>query len=69
MAYTQTDLDTVDRAIATGEMLIRLGDMEIRYRSIDELKAAREVIKSALASQQTTARAYPRYQTADFSDG
>lgn len=52
MAYTQSDLDTIDSAIATGELEIEIhgpnGLRKIRYRSIGELKAAREHIASLL---------------------
>jgi hypothetical protein len=68
MAFTQTDLDAVNKAIAAGELSIGLGDMRITYRSLDELIQARAIIEADLASQQATARAYPRHQAASFCD-
>lgn len=53
MAYTQSDLDAVDKAIAQGERVVRYsspsGDRTVEYRSINELKAARDLIKAELA--------------------
>lgn len=68
MAFTQADLDKVNKAIATGEEAIGLGDMRITYRGMDDLLRAKAVIEADLAGQQTAARAYPRHQLADFSD-
>lgn len=52
MAYTQSDLDNIDTAIATGELEVEIhgpnGLRKVRYRSIGELKAAREHIASLL---------------------
>jgi hypothetical protein len=52
MAYTPTDLDNIDTAIATGELEVEIhgpnGLRKVRYRSIGELKAAREHIASLL---------------------
>jgi hypothetical protein len=68
MAFTQADLDAVNKAIAAGELSIGLGDMRITYRSMDELLKSKAAIEADLASQQTTARTYPRFQTASFCD-
>jgi hypothetical protein len=42
MALTQTDLDALDAAIASGVLTVRTGDRTITYQSIAELKAARD---------------------------
>lgn len=68
MAFTNDDLAALDRAIASGELTIRTNDRQVTYRSIDELKMARELVASGLAAQAATARLYPRHQLADFSD-
>lgn len=53
MAYTQTDLDRVEKAIATGVTTIRHSDgKSVTYRDIDELKAARDVIKKSLSTSR-----------------
>lgn len=56
MAYTQSDLDAIDRAIATGERVVRFssptGDRTVEFRSINELKTARDLIKSELVAAE-----------------
>ena len=47
MAWTEADLETIDEAIASGELRIRTSDGRmIEYRSISELRAAREMIRN-----------------------
>lgn len=49
MAFTQTDLDNINSAIAAGELTVRAsnGSM-VTYRSMDELLRARAVIQGEL---------------------
>jgi hypothetical protein len=68
MAFTNDDLAALDRAIASGELTVRTNDRLVTYRSIDELKMARELVISGLAAQTSSTRLYPRHQLADFSD-
>lgn len=59
MAYTQTDLDAIDAAIASGELRVQIDNRDVTYRSIDDLKKARSFIASQMASAAgTSARAY-----------
>lgn len=51
MAYTQDDLDRIDRAISSGEASVRDGQTGVEYRGIDELIRARDVIRADLAAQ------------------
>ena len=54
MAWTQTDLDAVEAAIASGELTVQHSDgRRITYRSIDELKAARSLIKGEISPPTT----------------
>ena len=50
MAFTQTQLDAVESAIASGELKVMFDGREIIYRSIKDLLLARNTIKSALQS-------------------
>lgn len=68
MAFTQTDLDAIERAIASGELTVRTEDRSVTYRSMDELMQARDAVRAALAEAANTARGYPRHKLADFSD-
>lgn len=50
MAFTQSDLDAVERAIASGELSItNEGGRKVDYRSIAELMRARDMIRADLA--------------------
>ena len=70
MPYTQTDVENLERAIAMGELRVRLADREVMYRSLDDLKAALAFVESRLAKQSLPAGAAgsPRHQLADFSE-
>ncbi|CAM4135835.1 phage head-tail joining protein [Kerstersia similis] len=51
MAYTQQDLIATERAIAASELEVQYGDKRVRYRSMDELLAAKRVIEADLRRQ------------------
>ena len=71
MAFTSTDLDGIDAAIASGEMTVRTADgKQVTLRTMSELLQARQAIAAAVTTSTagTTARMYPRHQLADFSD-
>lgn len=69
MAFTQSDIDTLDRAISGGELTVKIGERLVTYRSFQELALAREFITGELArAASQTPRSYPRHQLADFSD-
>ena len=69
MAYTQTDLDNLDRAIADGNLTVRFGDRTVTRRSVEELMILRQHVERQLNVAGAVTRAYPRFQTAIFSDG
>lgn len=48
MAFTQTQLDAIETAIASGELRIMFDGREVIYRSIDDLLKARDTIKASL---------------------
>ena len=48
MAWTQTDLDALDAAIASGERTVQYDDRSVTYRSPEEQLHVRAVIKRAL---------------------
>jgi len=51
MAYQQSDLDNIEQAIAKGYLTVRHSDgKQVTYRSVSELKEARDVIKKALST-------------------
>lgn len=48
MAWTQTDLDVIEKAIASGQRRVRLDGREVEYHSISEMLKARDLIKSGV---------------------
>lgn len=57
MPFTSSDLAAVDEAIASGELRVRFEDgRQVDYRSIEELKAARQLIQSETAAAAGTRR-------------
>jgi hypothetical protein len=48
MAFTQTDLDTLNAAIATGTRSVRYGDKQVDYKTLDEMLRARQIIMAEL---------------------
>ena len=53
MAHTQSDLDAIKVAIASGEQSVEVGGRKVVYRSVDELRKARDDIAAELASAAT----------------
>lgn len=54
MAHTQADLDAVKAAIASGEQSVEVAGRKVVYRTIDDLRKARDDIAAELASEATT---------------
>ena len=54
MAFTQTDLDAVNEAIASGELSIETQGRKVQYRSVAELVTARDLIKADMAETAAT---------------
>lgn len=48
MAWSQTDLDVIEAAIASGTLKVKYTDKEVEYRSLTELLKARDLIRQAL---------------------
>lgn len=56
MAFTTVDLEALERAIADKTLSVSRGGREVRYRDMDELKDAYNLIKKELskASRQSS---------------
>lgn len=67
MAYSQTDLDRLDAAIATGVLVMKYADgSQITYRSLDELLAARGRVAAALTAASSQTMGNPRVSLVTF---
>lgn len=52
MAFTQDQLDILNRAIAEGALEVKYGDKWIRYRSLEEMLTIKAAIEKDLGLQQ-----------------
>lgn len=53
MAWSQTDLDTLDKAIGEGVTSVRYLDRSVQYRSLREMLALRALMTDELALAST----------------
>lgn len=44
MAFTQTELDTLNAAIAQGALTVKYGDKEVTYQSLDKMLLIRNLM-------------------------
>lgn len=56
MAYTQTQLEVLQAALASGELEVMFEGRRIRYRSIEELERAIATVQGELTTQTGTKR-------------
>jgi len=56
MAFTQTDLDNLNSALASGKRRVRLGQREIEYHSIEQMLKAKQAIQEELNRASTIKR-------------
>ncbi|MCB1889067.1 MAG: hypothetical protein KDH20_15780 [Rhodocyclaceae bacterium] len=61
MAVTQADIDALTAALASGERSVRMpsGAM-VEYRSVAEIRTARDELKAEMADQNAEAGTGPR---------
>jgi hypothetical protein len=73
MSFTQSDIDAIDRAIATGELRVRFSApggsyREVEYRSMDDLIKAKSVMMGSVQTTDGQPRRVPRFQLASFGE-
>ncbi|HPT27530.1 MAG TPA: hypothetical protein PLZ95_14015 [Bryobacteraceae bacterium] len=50
MAYTQSQLEALEAALASGTLRVSFEGRSVEYRSVDEIKKALAEVKAALAA-------------------
>ncbi len=60
VAFTTTDLTSVESAIARGELTVQLADRRVTYRSMEELVTARGLIQRSLSDVAAGTTGRPR---------
>lgn len=63
MAFTQTQLDALESAIAAGTLEVTTGDKKVRYHSLDEMIRLRDIIKNQLAADAQTQKSRASFAT------
>jgi hypothetical protein len=63
MAFTTSDLDSINAAIASGELTVSVQGRSVTYRSLSDLLKAKSAIESDLAAQRTGGRVRTGYFT------
>lgn len=61
MAYSQTDLDAIEKAIASGALKVKYADKEVNYRSLDEMLKIRDQIRRALGKTSLSGSLTPTF--------
>ncbi len=59
MAYTETDLQRLEAALAKGERRVTFMDKTVEYRTVEELKAAIKEVKRGLLQQAQDSGLWP----------
>jgi len=59
MAYTQSQLDALEAALAKGERRVSFGDKTIEYRTVEELAAAIREVKRGLFDNAVATGLWP----------
>lgn len=50
MAFTLNQLNAIDAAIASGQLSVTYDGKKVEYRSIDDLRKARDIIRGELVA-------------------
>jgi hypothetical protein len=58
MAFTQTQLEAIEKAIAEGVLKVKYENKEVEYRSLDDLLKLRDLIKAELGLSARGGRRY-----------
>jgi len=62
MAWTQTDLDEIEKAIATGARRVKFSDREVEYASTTDLLRVRDLIRKTLGTaSEGSGNIYPTH--------
>jgi hypothetical protein len=59
MAYTETQLQALETALAKGERRVTFADKTVEYRSVEELKAAIREVKRGISEKAVATGLWP----------
>jgi hypothetical protein len=58
MAFTQEDLDNINKAIALGAREVWYGDKRVAYNSLNDMLRARDIIRNELGIKSSKPKAH-----------
>jgi hypothetical protein len=62
MAWTQDDLDVIERMIAQGVLEMEYGDKKLKYTSLNDMLRVRDLIRAELGlTNSTSNRKYAQF--------
>jgi hypothetical protein len=61
MAWTQADLDAINKAISSGAKRVRFQTHEVEYQSVDEMLRVRDIIMADLGQSQTSGMIFAEF--------
>ena len=61
MAFQQSDLTAIEKAIASGTMRVKYADKEVQYNTMDDLLKARDLIRRELGLKAKSQRMFVRH--------
>jgi len=61
MAFTQAQLDALEKAIAEGVNKVKYENKEVEYRSLEEMLKLRDLMLSALGLKPKSQRLYAKF--------
>ena len=67
MAFTPADLESLNAALASGELTVTVNGRTVTYRSVPDLLKARAAIESDLAAQTAASAGQGRGRTGYFT--
>jgi len=59
MAFTETQLQALESALAKGERRVTFGDKTVEYRSVEELRVAMRDVRRGLSEPATATGLWP----------
>ena len=59
MAFTETQLQALESALAKGERRVTFGDKTVEYRSVEELRVAIRDVRRGLSEQASATGLWP----------
>lgn len=65
--FTVTQLEAIESAIASGELTVKYDGKEVTYRSMADLRAARDLIRGELVASGAVTDTTPRRSYAAHS--